>query len=279
MITLSGFTDEVWATLPAQLHLARRLGLTQVELRRVGLSGVLRFSERRLARVERLLAAQQLGVSSIATPIGKSDVDAASSTDTDDLRRAALLAHRFGTPYIRVFSWFTATPDADAPAVLDKMAALADIADAEGVTLLYENEKGVYGDLPERCLDLVRATGGRLRLAFDPANFVQCGVRPADEAWPRLAPHVVALHAKDARLRNGRVVPCGEGDAQWPQLAAALAASGWDGFISLEPHLGLGGRGGPVQPRRWASALDALRRVLADAGVQVAGGVTSPSPG
>ena len=133
MITLSGFTDEVWATLPAQVHLARRLGLTHVELRRVGLSGVLRFSDRRLARVERLLAAQQLGISSIATPIGKSDVDAPATSDADDLRRAAVLAHRFGTPFVRVFSWFTPTPDADAPAVLDKMAALADVADAERV--------------------------------------------------------------------------------------------------------------------------------------------------
>ena len=279
MITLSGFTDEIWATLPAQVHLARRLGLTHVELRRVGLSGVLRFSDRRLARVERLLAAQQLGISSIATPIGKSDVDAPATSDADDLRRAAVLAHRFGTPFVRVFSWFTPTPDADAPAVLDKMAALADVADAEGVTLLHENEKGVYGDRPERCLDLVRATGGRLRLVFDPANFVQCGVRPHDEAWPRLAPHVAALHAKDARTRTRRVVPCGEGDGQWPQLAAALAQSGWDGFISLEPHLGLGGRGGPVQPRRWASALDALRRVWADAGVQVTRRAGSPSAG
>ncbi|MDO5534617.1 MAG: TIM barrel protein, partial [Propionibacteriaceae bacterium] len=145
---------------------------------------------------------------------------------------------------------------------LRQFAVFADIAEAEGVTLLHENEKGVYGDVPERCLDLVEASSGRVGLILDPANFVQCGVRPADEAWPALAEHTVYLHAKDALAASGRVVPVGEGDAQWAALASALGASGWDGFVSLEPHLGLGGRGGPITTGRWVQALESARRVL-----------------
>ena len=263
MITLTGFTDEALSSFPGQVHMAAAAGLTHIELRRIGTRPNLSASTRTLAAAEDALAAHGVRVSCLATGLGKTAVDAPMAPQIEGLKRAAALAHRFGTPFVRTFSWFTSTPDADSPRVLDQMAAFDETASTEGVTLLHENEKGVYGDVPQRCLDLVEATGGTLRLIFDPANFVQCGVRPFDEAWSLLASHVVYLHAKDA-LTTSRVVPCGQGDGQWPQIGAELAASGWSGFVSLEPHFGLGGRGGPISPRRWVQALDAVRAVLAD---------------
>lgn len=260
---LTGFTDEALATFPGQVRMAAGAGLTHLELRRIGLTPILRASPSRLTRAASALAGHGVGVSCIATGIGKAPVDAPLPPQLDALRRAAALAHRFGTRRVRAFSWFTTAPDADRPRVLDQMARLAATADAEGVTLLHENEKGVFGDTPARCLELVAATSGSLRLVFDPANFVQCGVRPADEAWPLLRAHVVHLHAKDAVAATGRVVTCGDGDAQWPELARQLDASGFDGFVALEPHLGLGGRGGRITRARWVSALGRLRRVLA----------------
>ncbi len=264
MLTLTGFTDEALAGVPGQMHMAARAGLTHVELRTVGArrAPVVTASDRALDAAEAAIRDRRLGVSCIATGLGKAPVDAPLGPQLEGLRRAAALAHRFETPLVRVFSWFTSTPDADRPRVLNQMAVLADVARVEGVQLLHENEKGIFGDTPERCLDLVEATGGGVRLIFDPANFVQCGVRPVDRAWPLLRDHVHYLHAKDARGATGRVVPCGAGDGQWPQLVAEIGASGWSGFVSLEPHLGLGGRGGPISVRRWVRALDALRATL-----------------
>lgn len=263
MFTLTGFTDEALAPFPAQARMAASAGLTHVELRRVGTTPtpVLRASGRALDAAEAALDRHGLGVSCLATGLGKVPVDAPLGPQVDDLARAAELAHRFGAPHVRVFSWHTTTPDADRGRVLDQMARFAEVALETGVTLLHENEKGVWGDTPERCLELATACG--VRLILDPANFVQCGVRPFDQAWPLLAPHVDYLHAKDARADTRRVVPVGDGHGQWPQLVAALRASGWSGFVSLEPHLGLGGRGGPITTRRWVAALDTLRGVLA----------------
>lgn len=262
MITLTGFTDEALTTFPGQVRMASDAGLTHVELRRIGRHPVLDAPTRVLAAAEDALAAHGVRVSCLATGLGKAPVDAPFGEQVDRLKRAAALAHRFGTPFVRTFSWFTTTPDADRERVLHQLMVFADVARAEGVTLLHENEKGIFGDTPERCLEVVAATGGGVRLILDPANFVQCGVRPFDQAWPLLAPHVAYLHAKDALAATGRVVACGEGDGQWPELVAELMATGWAGFLSLEPHLGLGGRGGPITPRRWVRALDAVRALL-----------------
>ena len=39
-------------------------------------------------------------------------------------------------------------------------------------------------------------------------------------------------------MATGEVVPAGEGDGQVRETVKALAADGFDGFFSMEPHLG-----------------------------------------
>ena len=62
-------------------------------------------------------------------------------------------------------------------------AILAEVAATEGITLLIENEKGTFGSTPDRCLELVEATSGVLRLAFDPANFATANDRILRDSW------------------------------------------------------------------------------------------------
>ena len=105
--------------------------------------------------------------------------------------------------------------------------------------LLHENEKDIYGDVPERVLDIVESVGSpALRLAWDPANYVQVGVTPFTDGYAKLRPHTVYVQIKDALLATGEVVPAGEGDGQVRETIRALAADGFDGFFSMEPHLG-----------------------------------------
>lgn len=270
MPTLSGFVDEALLPFTGQLDMAARLGMTHVDLRRIGRHAVPHVPEAVLARTREQLLSFGLSASCVATRIGKSAVTAPLGRDLESLRRAAAIAHRFGTPYVRVFSWYTPDPSNDRGRTLTRMNALVELAEVLGVTLVHENEKGVYGDTPERCQELVDDTSGGLRLIFDPANFVQCGVLDIHHAWQALAPHVDIVHAKDAHAATGRVVRCGRGAGMWRTLAGAIGHSSWDGFISLEPHLGLGGRGGPVGRRTWESTLIEVRRLLRSGGVTLA---------
>jgi len=267
MVTLTGFTDEALTSFTGQVRLARSLGLGHVELRRIGAVGVLSASPGRLADAETCLDDHGVRVSCLASRIGKASVDDPLGPQLDTLRRAAALAHRFRTPYVRVFSWFTPQPDADRGHVLCRARRLAEVAEDEDVVLLHENEKGTFGSTPDRCLDLAEAAGPRLRLIFDPANYVQCGVRPIDDAWPLVADHVAYVHVKDAVADTRRVVRLGHGDAEVRRLARTLRDAGWSGFTSVEPHLGLGGRGAPVRPARWADAVRDWQRILAQEGI------------
>lgn len=108
----------------------------------------------------------------------------------------------------------------------------------EGIILLHENEKFIYGDNIERCLDIITSCNSpNLKLVFDPANFVQCGVKPYTDAYPLLEPYIYYVHIKDATYRNGSIVPPGQGDGEIPDLLNSLLKKGYESFFSLEPHL------------------------------------------
>jgi 3-dehydroshikimate dehydratase len=105
----------------------------------------------------------------------------------------------------------------------------------------------------------------RLRCAFDPANFVQCGVKPYTEAFPLLEPYIEYVHIKDAKLKDHRVVPSGEGDGQVMDVLKAIKNKGYDGFLSLEPHLAEAGTySGFSGPDLFQIASKALKKLLAE---------------
>ncbi|MBX6755251.1 MAG: sugar phosphate isomerase/epimerase, partial [Thermorudis peleae] len=87
---------------------------------------------------------------------------------------------------------------------------------------------------------------------------------PHTEGFALLAPYIAHVHIKDAQLATGQVTPAGEGDGEVAETLAALAARGYDGYLSFEPHLTLAGeRGGFSGPEAFARAVAALQRLLA----------------
>jgi sugar phosphate isomerase/epimerase len=175
-------------------------------------------------------------------------------------------------PVIRVFSFWM--PEGDDPSihrdeVLRRMAALCERAAGSGVILAHENEKGIYGNTPQRCLDIVDSIGsGALKLTWDAANFVQCGVRPYTEGYAMLRPHLEYLQIKDATLATGEVVVAGEGDGEMRETIRALYADGFDGVFSLEPHLAVAGAlGGFSGAELFATAHAAFTGLLREEGI------------
>ena len=149
------------------------------------------------------------------------------------------------------------------------MSALAALAEPTGIVLLHENEKDIYGDVPERVLDIVESVGSpALRLAWDPANYVQVGVTPFTDGYAKLRPHTVYVQIKDALLATGEVVPAGEGDGQVRETVRALAADGFDGFFSMEPHLGTYNEYGALSgPANFTRATRAFTAILDSEGI------------
>lgn len=134
------------------------------------------------------------------------------------------VAKFFGAPYIRLFSFFI--PEGEDPTpyrneVIARTKAMVELAEAGGVTLLHENEKDIFGDTPERVADLIATIDSpNYRGIFDPANYVQCGVRPFDEAYPIVRPVTDYIHCKDA------LAPTGSDDlGRWCPRARVTASS------------------------------------------------------
>jgi len=269
-VVLSGFADEISPDLDKQLATLAAESITHLELRSAWSVNVADFSDGDVARIGRALSGAGVRVSAIGSPVGKIGVDAPLAPELDRLRRIAQIAGQLGTGIIRVFSFFI--PAGEPPGryreqVIDRMGALARVAEEHGVILAHENEKEIYGDIPQRCADLIASVGSpALRATFDAANFVQCGVRPHTDGYELLRPYLVYLQVKDALAATGQVVPAGQGDGEVRETLAALAASGFSGYASLEPHLAEAGRyggfSGAQEFRRAAAALKGLLREL-----------------
>ena len=111
-------------------------------------------------------------------------------------------------------------------------------AKEQDVILLHENEKDIYGDTADRCIDLMKELScDHFKAVFDPANFVQCK-QDTKYAYENLKDYVVYMHIKDALFADGKVVPAGCGDGNVEYVINALMENGYDGYLSLEPHLG-----------------------------------------
>lgn len=268
MITLTGFADEISPDLDVQLDVLESESIRYLELRGVWGKNVLQLTEEEALTVKERLAERRVGVSSIGSPIGKIQITDDFETHLEDARRAVRLAKFFQAPFVRVFSFYI--PDGDyekhRPEVLRRMQRLAQLAEHEGVVLLHENESHIYGDTGERCLDLLQTVSScHLRAAFDPANFVQCGVKPVNEAYPLVGGYASYIHVKDAIMGKGTVVPAGDGDGELRELIHELSRRRFSGFMSLEPHLRAAGKfEGFTNPELFVAASKAIKRLLAE---------------
>jgi sugar phosphate isomerase/epimerase len=279
---ISAFGDEIAPGLEDQIAVLKEQGVGALELRSAWGVNVIDLAAEELERANGLLNAAGIAVSAIGSPVGKAAIDGDFDAELARLRAALDAADRLETERVRIFSFFI--PDGRhsdfRDEVLRRMSAFAKEASSRGLVLVHENESYIYGDDAVHCRDLVESVGSpALRIAFDPANFVQVGVRPFDEAWPLLSMHVAHFHVKDAVPvdRDGMdpypahapelqlmasVRPAGEGQGQIGQLLDELERQDYRGYLVIEPHLQL--RLHELDgAERFAVALSALRSLLA----------------
>lgn len=268
--TLSGFGDEIDPDPKVQAAVLLALGASHIEVRSAWGTNVVELSDEQVAQLKTILDESGLKVSAVASPIGKVDISLPAEHEAGRLRRVIEVAKALDTKYIRMFSFFRAddqSPEDIREAVMERMAVLARMAEESDVVLIHENEKDIYGDTPERVLDLMETVKSpALRAAWDNANFVQVGVKPHTDAYAMLRPHLEYLQVKDAIAGSGEVVPTGQGDGELVETLTALSQDGYTGFASLEPHLAaqheLGGFSGPAAfgeaARAFRTATDAI---------------------
>ena len=282
MIRLSAFADEISANLDEQIAVLRSENIHFIDLRGVWNTNVLDLTDQQITEIKHKLDAHGIGISAIASPIGKVPIDTPFGEHLRRFERAIALAQLFRTPFIRIFSFYppaakehasTYTQAADVesnttiahmsdasdtnvtngekdlvdPAswrgeVLRRLRELTKQARNANLILLHENEKDIYGDTIARCTDLLQSIN-------DP--HFQAILDPANFIQCEQTPYPDAYLELRPWLRymhvkdalaDGTVVPAGEGVARWPEILQQLHTDGYEGFFSLEPHLALSGQ-------------------------------------
>jgi sugar phosphate isomerase/epimerase len=238
---VSGFSDEIHENFDIQLESVKQLGINYIEIRGVNGKNISTLSREELVKVKKQLDENQIKVSSIGSPIGKIFIHDDFDQHLNVFHQIVEAAKLLETHYIRMFSFFI--PKGDDPAlhkeeVIRRLRVLVKIAEENDLMLLHENEKDIYGDTVERCLEIVEAIGSPyFKLIFDFANFIQCG-EETYEGYLRIKQYVKYFHIKDALKHNGHVVPAGSGDGRIRDILRLAIKGGYQGFVSLEPHLG-----------------------------------------
>lgn len=278
MLHLSAFADEISPDLDEQIRVCKANQVTHFELRGVYGKNVMDFDAGLRAEIKTKLAANGMGVISIGSPIGKVAIDRPWSEHFDRFKKAVEIAEYFQSPLIRLFSYYPAGGEGKGPLdpirddVIDRFRQKVEYIEDHPVTLVHENEKGVFGDIGRRCADLMRAIDSpKLRCAFDFANFVQVGEKP-QENWKLLKAYTAHIHIKDAKMGTGQVVPAGQGDGSIEAILLDAYSSGYRGFVSLEPHLKVAGHShGETGPELFKVGADALKDLCKRNGIPLAG--------
>lgn len=275
MAKLSAFADEVIDSFLDQVKYLASEKVGHIEPRFIDKKNIMDLPDSELKEVKKMIDDHGLKVSAIGSPIGKVKLDEPFEPHLDKFKHAVELAEFFGAPYIRMFSYYPPEGkniDDYREEVMDRMAAKVDAMQSSDAVMVHENEAKIYGHTAKNCVDLIETVGSpKLRLVYDPANFVwgEKDTNPIETSWPLMKPYVVHIHIKDWKLGADTGSVPGEGDGQIRELLAELAAMNYDGCMTMEPHLQVGGQfSGQTGPELFSRAIAAVREIAADVGLE-----------
>lgn len=237
---LSAFADEAGLTIEEQIAAIQRAGLTHIDVRNLGEYNVSNLPLDIAKDAAKKLSDVYIKVGMLGSPLGKIDIADDFSTDIDRLRHVAEIAPIFDCNAVRIFSYYNKE---NRPAEewknesLRRLGALKDEAEKLGLVLYHENERHIFGDRCPEILEIINALrdGKTFRTIFDFDNYNQSG-DDVWENWQKLKDVTDAFHLKDSTKENQHV-PIGQGAGRAREILTAAAKNGWNGPISLEPHL------------------------------------------
>ena len=233
------FADEASSMTDGQIAAMKRNGLDGLEIRNVDEENISRITVEKACEVKKKLEEHGLTIWSVGSPIGKIDIENDDFKEHQEtLKHTLEIANVLNAENLRLFSFYIPSggnPEDYRNEVIDRLGNFCDIAKDSGICLCHENEKGIYGDTAERCLDILTALP-KIKGTFDPANFVQCG-QDTMEAWQLLHPYIKYLHIKDA-LADGSIVPAGRGVGNVASIIASYQKQGGN-VLTVEPHLSI----------------------------------------
>jgi sugar phosphate isomerase/epimerase len=254
---LSGISDEAGNLLDTQVKATQELDWHHIEMRNVEVPG---FPKGNLHDIPDIafdavvgkLSQAGIQVNCFASTIMNwaKTVETPFDVTLAEVRRAVPRMQRLGTRFVRIMSLKPAD-DADTipPVVFERAREVTKMFRDAGLTPVHENCMNYGGMSWQHALQLLEKAPG-LKWVFDTANPVFNPDRTKPKPWPRqdpwefwtkVKPHVAHIHVKDARWNPAKndadYTWPGEGDGAVRKILKDALASGYDGGISIEPHM------------------------------------------
>lgn len=260
---LTGIADEAGNPVETQIKAHQELGWDTIEMRNAEVPGLAKgnlheIPQEAFDQAVASLEAADMGVCAFGSVIGNW---AHTITDDfqitlDEVNRAIPRMQRLGTRMIRIMSYALLEdgrendrPDQMKEERFRRLNTITGMFLEAGITPVHENCMNFGGMSPEHALELLENVPG-LKWVFDTGNPVFAADRSKSRPYPRqdawefyqaVKPHIAHVHIKDG-VWNAEKQDCdysmpGEGEGQVERIVADLAKSGYDGYLSIEPHV------------------------------------------
>lgn len=253
---LTGFADEASKKLDGQIKATQELGWKYIETRALDGGNLASISDEEFETVCGKLSDAGIRFNCYGSGIANwaKKIEAPPESSYEELDKALPRLRKLGIKLVRVMSFKCAedasinAPEVEAE-VIKRMRHLARQAEDGGVVLVHENCDNWGGRSYEHTLKLLDAVKSpSFKLVFDTGNPVfrkdirgepPYKYQSAWEFYSNVKDHIAYVHIKDGVVENGttRFTYPGEGEGDVKRICADLKANGYNGGLSIEPHL------------------------------------------
>ena len=251
----TGFADEVSPNIDRQISATKELGWENIESRVANGANIHDISDDEFEIVFNKLQDAGVKVNCFGSTIANwaKPIDADVDTSFEELERAIPRMHRLGTKLIRIMSYAIrkdgdkALADQMEEERFDRLRRIVNRLVSEGITPVHENCMNYGGMSWSHTLKLLENVPN-LKLVFDTGNPIfnndfSIPGNPKQDAWEfyeHVKDHIAYMHIKDGTFTDDMNYSLpGHGDGYVERILTDLFANGYDGGISIEPHLGV----------------------------------------
>ncbi len=254
---LLGIGDEGANTIDGQIRVTQELGWKHIEPRGVEVPGFAKANFHDIPDEAFDIAHRKLDAAGVQVYcFGSTIMNWAKKVGDpfeitlSEVKRAIPRMKRVGAKYIRVMSFKPGDDDFKIPTeVFKRVKDVTNMFLDEGLQPVHENCMNYGGMSWQHALELLDKVPG-LKWVFDTANPIFNPDRSKPKPWPKQYPwefwehvrdHVVHIHIKDAtwnaKKNDADYNWPGEGQGRVPEILKDAFSRGYDGSISIEPHM------------------------------------------
>lgn len=250
----TGFADEAGGDLAIQIKATKELGWDKIETRKLFDSNLAYITDAQFEEVAQQIEEAGITFNCFGSGVANWATDIADPPDKsyEEMHLAIPRMQKLGIKMIRVMSFPVkdlANHESYADEAIKRMKTIASIAEDGGVTCVLENCSGWGSGSCDHAVRILEAVDSpNFKAVFDTGNPVfDDDVRSGPpykkqnswEYYQAVKDFIIYVHIKDGYMDGDKMVftHAGEGNGDVRKIVKDLIKNGYDGGISMEPHL------------------------------------------